>query len=183
MRAFVLAASAAALTATLPASAAVLTIGGSFAEGCYKFAESKTATYDAVQTCDRAFAEQALSRDDELATYVNRGIIKMFRSDYGNSAADFDRAIAMDPKRSEPWLNKAILQFRQGDSAGAIPLFDKAIQLSSDHAEVAYYGRALANEDMGNLKAAYLDLKQAQALRPGWDAPTKDLARYKVSRP
>jgi len=32
--------------------------------------------------------------------------------------------------------------------------------------EVAYYGRGLANEDTGNVKAAYADLKQAASLKP-----------------
>lgn len=180
MKAFVLAASATALAATLPASAAVFTVGGTFAEGCYKFAETRTVTYDALQTCDRAFSEQALSFDDKLGTYINRGIVRMFRNDFVNASADFDRAIAMDSKRPQPWLNKAILHFREGDSAGAIPLFDRAIALRTSRPEVAYYGRALAHEDMGEIDAAYADLKLAVSLDRTWAAPARDLARYKV---
>lgn len=180
MKALVLAASAAAMTAALPASAAVFTIGGTFAEGCSKFAQTATATYDALRTCDRAFTEQSLSFDDQLGTYVNRGILWMFRNDFTSAGADFDRAIAMDSSRPQPWLNKAILHLRQGDSAGAIRLFNRAIALGTNRADVAYYGRGLAHEDVGDVKDAYADLKRAEALNPRWTALAQDLARYRV---
>jgi tetratricopeptide (TPR) repeat protein len=182
MRAFFLAAGAAVFAAPLPASAGVMTIGGSFAEGCYKYADARVATLDAVATCDRAFSEQALSFEDEFATYVNRGIVKMHRGEYTGALADFDRAGAMNPKRSEPWLNIGVLQFRQGDSRAAIASFDKALALGTDVPAVAYYGRGLAHEDLGNLKAAYADLRKAVELRPRWSEPARDLARYQVRR-
>ena len=180
MRALFLAASAAALTATVPASAGVMTLGGSFAEGCYTFAETHNATYEALATCDRALKEQALSSEDEFATYVNRGIIRMTRRDYPSAQADFDRAVRLDPNRGEAWLNMGVLRFKQGDSKGAIPLFDKALKLGTDAPEVAHFGRALAREDLGDLKAAYADLQRAVTLRPNWRDPARELARYQI---
>ncbi len=90
--------------------------------------------------------------------------------------------MAMNPNRSEPYMNMAILQLRNGKSAEAVPLFSKAIELGTELPEVAYYGRALANEDVGNVKAAYADLQRATSLKPKWDAPARDLARYQVRR-
>ena len=182
MKALVLAASAAAIAAAIPASAAVLTVGGSFAEGCYRFAESRVGTVEAVDLCDRAFTEQALSYEDEFATHVNRGIVLMHRRDFTAAQADFDRAVAMIPNRGEPWLNMAVLRMKQGDSAGAIPLFDRALALGTEVPEAAYYGRGLAHEDQGNLKAAYADLRKAVELRPKWQEPARELARYQVRR-
>ena len=182
MKALVLAVSAAALTAALPASAGIMTIGGSYAEGCFRAAEQHNITLESLTTCDRAFTEQALSREDELATYVNRGIVRMLRSDYRRAHSDFSTAIAMNPTRSEPYLNMAILEFRQGNSATALPLFSKAIELGTERPEIAYYGRGLAHEDLGNVKAAYADLQRAVSLKPQWDAPARDLARYQVRR-
>ena len=179
MKALFLAASAAAFAA-LPASASVLTVGGSFAEGCYTFAETHNATYEAITTCDRAFAEQGLSAEDEFATHVNRGIVRMTRRDFASAQDDFDRAAAMNPTRGEPWLNMGVLRLKQGDSKGAIPLFDKALQLGTDAPEVGYYGRALAHEDVGDLKSAYSDLQRAAQLRPSWGEPKRELARYQV---
>lgn len=182
MRAFVLAVGTAMIAVAIPASAAVLTVGGNFAEGCYRFAESRVGTVDAIETCNRAFTEQALSSDDEFATHVNRGIVRMHRREFTSAQADFDRAVAMNPKRGEPWLNMGVLRFKQGDSGGAIPLFSRAIELGTDDPEVAYYGRALAHEDQGDLKSAYADLRRAVELRPKWDEPARELARYQVRR-
>ena len=180
MKALVLAVSAVALTTALPASAGIMTIGGSYAEGCFRAAEQHNATLESLTTCDRAFTEQALTSEDELATYVNRGILRMMRSDFGRAHMDFNTAIAMNPNRSEPYLNLAIMRFRQGKSAEALPLFSKAIELGTEVPEIAYYGRGLAHEDLGNVKAAYADLQRAVSLKPKWDAPAKDLARYQV---
>ena len=183
MRALFLAAGAAVFLAPHPASAGVMTIGGSFAEGCYKYAQGRVGTLDAVVTCDRVFSDQALTSDDQFATYVNRGNVKMHRREYSGAQADFDRAGAMNPKRGEPWLNMGVLQFKQGNSRSAISLFDKALSLGTDEPEVAYYGRGLAHEDIGDLKAAYADLRKALELRPKWIDPARELARYQVRRP
>jgi tetratricopeptide (TPR) repeat protein len=180
MKAFVLAVSVVVATAALPASAEIMTIGSTLAEGCFKSAKVHEPTFYALQTCDRALAEETLSHDDELATYVNRGILRMFRKDFDEARADFDRAINMEPGRAEPWLNLAMLHLRQRDARGALPLFDKALALKTDKPEIAYYGRALANEDLGNVKAAYADLKRAASLKPEWSAPAQDLARFRV---
>ena len=83
----------------------------------------------------------------------------------------------MDPNRSEPYLNMAILRFKQGKSADALPLFSKAIELGTDVPELAYYGRGLANEDVGNVRAAYDDLQRAVSLKPKWDAPANLVPR------
>jgi tetratricopeptide (TPR) repeat protein len=182
MKALVLAVSAVAMTTALPAYAGVMVVGGSYAESCFKAAEQHNATLESLNTCDRAFTEESLSRSDEMATYVNRGILRMMRSDYPRAQSDFSTAIAMSPDRSEPYLNMAILQFKQGRSAEALPLFSKAIELGTEVPEIAYYGRGLANEDLGNLKAAYADLRRATSLKPKWDAPANDLARYQVRR-
>ena len=180
MKALVLAVSAVALTTALPASAGIMVVGGSYAESCFKAAEQHNSTLESLTTCDRAFTEEALSSADELATYVNRGILRMIRSDYSRARSDFEAAIAMNPQRAEPYLNMAILRFKQGDSAEALPLFSKAIALGTDVPEIAFYGRGLANEDLGNIKAAYSDLRRAAELRPGWGDPTRELARYQV---
>jgi len=174
---------AAAIFAASSASASVLTVGGSFAEGCYRFAESRVGTQEAVSTCDRAFTEQALTSEDQFATYVNRGIVKMHRREFSGAQADFDKAGALNPKRGEPWLNMGVLQFKQGNSRAAIALFDKALELGTGEPEIAYFGRGLAHEDVGDLKSAYADLRRAAELRPNWSQPAQELVRYQVRRP
>ena len=181
MKALILA--AAAIVVAAPASASILTIGGSFAEGCFRAAESRVSTPEALSTCNRAFTDQVLTEEDEFATFVNRGIVKMHRGEFTGAQADFDRAAALNPKRGEPWLNMGVLKIKQGDSRSAIPLFDKALALGTGEPEVAHYGRAIAYEDVGDLKSAYFDLRRAVELRPRWREPAMDLARYQVRRP
>ena len=182
MKALVLAVSAAAASATLPASASpsVMTIGGSFAEGCFEAAKNRNASMDTLRTCDYAIAAQPLTPKDTLATYVNRGILRMIRNDYTGAQADFTAATTMDPTRSEPWMNLAYLRLKQGRSAEALPLFSRAIELGTEVPELAYFGRGLAQEDLGNIKAAYMDLRQAAELRPTWNEPARELARFQV---
>lgn len=181
MRALILAAAAAVVAS--PASASVLTVGGSFAEGCFRAAQSRVGTPEALSICNRAFSDQALTADDEFATYVNRGIVKMHRGEFNGAQADFNRAGAMKPERGEAWLNMGVLKIKLGDSRAAIPLFAKALELGTDEPEVAHYGRAMAYEDVGDLKSAYFDLRRAVELRPRWREPAKELARYQVRRP
>ena len=185
MRALFLAVSAAVLFATLPASASpsMMTIGGSFAEGCFEAAEHHNASTDTLRICDTALAAEPLTPKDTLATHVNRGILRMIRNDYPGAEADFMAATAINPARPEPSLNLATLRLKQGRSAEALPLFSKAIELGIEESEIAYYGRGLAHEDMGDLKAAYADLRRAAELKPTWREPAKELARYQVRRP
>jgi len=150
MRALILAAAAAVVAS--PASASVLTVGGSFAEGCFRAAQSRVGTPEGLSVCNRAFSDQALTEDDEFATYVNRGIVKMHREDFRGAQTDFERAGLMKPERGEAWLNMGVLKIKLGDSRAAIPLFAKALELGTDEPEVAHYGRAMAYEDVGDLK-------------------------------
>lgn len=180
MKALILAASVAAISATVPASAQIMTVGGSLAKGCYKAALLRDIGYEALRTCNRAFYEEALPNEDRFATHVNRGIVRMMRREYDGARTDFERAMTMRPNRSEPVFNMGILRFNEGDSAGAIALFSKAIDLGTTKPAAAYYGRGLANEDAGNLRAAYTDLKRAAALEPKWADPARELTRYQV---
>lgn len=182
MKAFFLATSAALVAATVPASASIITVGGSLARSCYLAADARNATTQNLTVCDRALTEQALTERDELATHVNRGILRMVRGDLASARADFDRALAMDPNEPETWLNLGVLHFQQGDSDGAIRMFQRAIELRTKSPAFAYYGRGLANEDRGNIRAAYADLVTARSLRPDWSPPAVQLQRYQVRR-
>lgn len=182
MKALVLAAGAAALTVALPGSAEVMTIGGSFAHSCYLSAKARDSTSRALEECSQALTQEALTTHDRFATHVNRGILRMINRDYANAEQDYDRAIALDGRSGEPWLNMAIMRFNQRRAAEAIPLFDRALELGTIRPEVAYYGRALAHEDTGNVRAAYADLRRAVQLKPRWSEPAIDLARYQVRR-
>ena len=170
-------------TLALPVSSAeagIMTIGSGLARSCYEASEAREATRSNIETCNRALIEQALDRHDQVATYVNRGILHYLSNNLVEANSDYDRAIALDPNEPEAWLNKAMAALIAGDNRAAAPLFDKALALKTSRPALAYYGRAMVNEDQGNVRQAYADLKRARELEPGWALPAQELKRYVV---
>lgn len=164
------------------ATASVVTMGSGFAESCYHAADARAAGQAEMAACNRALTEQALDLDDRVATYVNRGILHLLRADTGQANADFDAALALNPNQAEAWLNKAIVHARFGRPVDAMPMVQKAIELKTRRAALAYFVRAMAYEDSGNIRAAYNDLKRARALDPKWKEPEIELRRFKVQQ-
>lgn len=177
---------AAGLAMTLvPLSAAqggVITIGDGFARACYEASERHDTRKLAFEACDRAFSEQALSPRDEVATYVNRGILHYLVGNLTAANRDYDTALALDPREPEAWLNKGMAALKAGDRAAALPMFEKALELRTVRPALAYYGRAIVFEDSGNLRQAYADLQRARELEPKWPLPAEELKRYVVLR-
>lgn len=173
-----------ALTALpVAASASVVTLGTGYAEGCYHAAEDRDARRSAMDTCNRAMTDQGLDQHDRVATYVNRGILYLIRGSVKEANADFDAALAIDPREPDAWLNKAIAHARFGRTADALPYVAKALELNTSRPAIAYFVRAMALEDSGNVAGAYYDLKRAQALDPKWAEPTIELKRFQVRQP
>lgn len=168
----------------LPAVAAVTVIGTSSARTCYEAALFNSSPQDALKTCDFAIEQEALTRQDLVATHVNRGIVRMHGRDLSAAIADFDQAIALDPEQAEAYLNKAVATSHlPGGWAQALPLFDKAIEKRTRKPALAYYGRAIAHEMAGNVRAAYNDYRQASLLAPEWQDPKVELSRFVVRQP
>lgn len=180
MRAVILSAAGALLIASAPATATVHTVGSSFAESCYRAAEARDTSRIARDSCDKALSEDALSLADRAGTYVNRGVLSMISGDLVRANQDFERALALDPRQPEAWLNKAIAQMRTGNGGAALEMADRSIALRTERPAIAYYIRGVANEDAGNVKAAYADFRRARELAPKWSVPAVELARYQV---
>lgn len=169
--------------AALPASAAasVITMGSGFAESCYRAADIRDASKQSLDACNQALTEQAITPSDRVATYVNRGILFLIRKNVREANADFDAALALDPNQPEAWLNKAVVHARFGKPVDAMPMVQKALDLKTRRPALAYFVRAMALEDSGNIAGAYYDLKKAQALEPNWKEPQIELRRFQVS--
>src|ERR1700754_1419354 len=84
---------------SLPASAAVQVVGSSDARMCYEAADSPlTPSSRDFQHCDDALGVGAsLTAYEEVATHVNRGILRLRRGQIDDAVGDFDAAIALDP--------------------------------------------------------------------------------------
>lgn len=173
---------AALLTAIcVPASASVMVIGNSSARLCYEAADSQLApdTSD-MNRCNMALTEEALSRRDIVATYVNRGILRLRRGQVEQAIVDFNTAIEMDPAQPEAYLNKGAALMRQDNAQEALPLFTASLERNTVRPEVAHYGRAIAYETLGDARAAYNDYRRASELRPDWQDPLVELRRFRV---
>jgi tetratricopeptide (TPR) repeat protein len=173
---------AAAAVAAFPAAAAVTVVGNSAARSCYEAAESlRTALLPAIATCDQALGEEPLSDYDLVATHVNRGILKLRRGDAEGAVEDFDAAIERDPNQAEAYLNKAVALMQHARRAdAALPLFSAAIEKKTRRPALAYLGRGMAHEELGNLRSAYSDYRSASAADPKWKEPRRELARFQV---
>ena len=137
-------------------------------------------TMSDLRVCDEAFASEAMSQHDTVATYVNRGILKLRRNQVGAAIADFDQAIRLDPNQPEAYLNKGSALIRMNHSADAIGLFTVALEHNTERPELAHFGRAIANEDVGNVREAYNDYRRASELDPDWAEPRTELRRFRV---
>jgi tetratricopeptide (TPR) repeat protein len=165
------------------AFASSMIIGSGLARQCYEAADAEIATIQSIDTCNRAIGEEPLAFGDQVATYVNRGILRAHMSDFAGALNDYDRAIRMDPQEPEAYLNKAALVLKQQhDWRGARDLFDAAIARRTRRPEFAYFGRAVASEMAGDYAGAMADYQRASVLAPSWEQPKKELARFTVRK-
>jgi tetratricopeptide (TPR) repeat protein len=174
---------AAATTIAAPAVAAVTVLGSSSARLCFEAAESVVSpTRASLDHCNAALGGEAQSKYDLVATHVNRGILRSRFGDVGGALKDFDSALSLDPNQPEAYLNKGVVLIRENSATAALPLFTIALEKKTRRPALAYYGRGVAHEDLGNLKSAYADYQRAVAEDPKWKAPRSDLARFSVRR-
>ncbi|HEY1604232.1 MAG TPA: tetratricopeptide repeat protein [Allosphingosinicella sp.] len=175
---------AAALAATaVPAVAAVTVIGSTSARMCFEAADAALLpSRDSLVRCNEALSGENLSDYDTVATYVNRGILKLRLGESDSAIADFNTALARDPNQPEAYLNKGIAMLRKPDGwTQAMPLFDEAIARKTRRPALAYYGRGVANELGGNVRQAYYDYREASRIEPKWRDPRLELTRFTVS--
>jgi tetratricopeptide (TPR) repeat protein len=171
----------AACAAAAPASAAVVVLGNSDARMCYEAADSPmTPAARDIRRCDEALLREALSSYEVVATHVNRGILRLRRGMIDAAIVDFDRAIALDPNQPEAYLNKGAALLRRDNAAEAMNLFTIALERNTTRPAIAHYGRAIANETLGNLSAAYRDYTAASRIDPEWREPRLELTRFRV---
>ncbi|WP_300974688.1 hypothetical protein [Sphingomonas sp. LHG3406-1] len=180
MRACILVPLGAALLAAAPAGASVITVGGSHATTCWRAAETRRPDADAWTACNIALATETLSPQDRAGTFVNRGILHMLSQRWDRAAADFAQAERIDPAQAEIYVNQAVVAYEQSDPANARLLATKALGLGTRKPAVAHFVRGVANEDLGQVRAAYADLSEAARLAPRWSEPKRELARYRL---
>lgn len=140
---------------------------------------SEPAYREALQQCTDALeGKQILT--DRIATLVNRGTIEAAAGDTEASLADYGAALELAPDRADVYVARGVALFRGKRPVEAVAEFTHALSLAPATPELVYFDRAMAREDSGDLRGAYADYRQAAALNPAWDAPARELTRFRI---
>jgi len=166
------------------ASQAAVTIygGPGPADDCYKAAKFGGPSDAGIDSCTRAIDAEVMTDHDLAGTYVNRGVIYMAIASFVSAQHDFEQAMKLDPKMGEAIVNHGGALIAQKKYADGIAEISRGLAFNPSEPEKAYFNRALAYESLDDLKAAYYDYSKAAELKPNWDEPRAELARFTVSQ-
>jgi len=181
-RLLALAVGAGVLAFASAAEAAVTVLGGGMARQCSDAALSGESDARFETLCTQALDIELLGPRDRAGTFVNRGVLKLRRKDFASAMTDFNQAIQTKPDLGEAYVNRGAAAVGARRFSDGLADINKALELGVEEPEKAYYNRALAYEGLDNLKAAYFDYQRAVELKPEWDQPKKELARFSVER-
>lgn len=157
--------------------ASIFVTGNPMAQACEHAANYGDTAKQGVDSCTLLLAMPTLTDHDRAATYVDRGGIYLQHKRYPEAQADFDEALKILPDLANAYVNRGSALIGQKRYAEGIADIDKGVALNADQPEKAYYNRAVANEAMGDRKAAYVDYQKALALHPGWAAAQVEVVR------
>jgi tetratricopeptide (TPR) repeat protein len=168
------------LMAPSQAKAAVTVFGSGFAGQCFHTAKYGGDIQAGIADCGRAIATEQLSDRDKAGTYVNRGVLYMALNDYVSAQRDFEASVKLYPSLGEAFINLGGVKIAQQRFADGIVDIDRGLALGPEEPEKAYFNRALADEGLDDVKAAYFDYSKAAELKPTWAPPRTELARFTV---
>ena len=164
------------------AQAAVTVIGGGMAKSCAEAALNGMSDRRSEETCNLALDTELLSPRDRAGTYVNRGIIKLRRTEYTSAKHDFDRAVGLKPDLGEIYVNRGAAMIGMRRYQEGLSDLNRALELGLEEIEKAYFNRALAYEGLDDMRSAYFDYQKALELKPDWEDPKRELSRFTVTR-
>jgi len=174
-------AAAATVLVAESASSQVFVIGNGLGGECYQKTKNSYSSFrDADQTCTRALREQVMTRSNRAATYVNRGVLRMRAGKYDAALADYSEATDLNPELGAAFLNEGAAHIYRQDFEAALAPLDRAIALESADLFAAYYNRAIAKENTGDVSGAFYDFEKSLELKPGWDLAERQLTRFSV---
>ena len=102
--------------------------------------------------------------------FVSEGKRKLKQQDYQGAIAEFDQALASNPKDLNALSGRAEAYYWQDNFEAAIQDFNTVLQLNPDNATFLFY-RGTAHGQLGEYQKAIADYNQAILLDPD-DAPT-----------
>jgi len=174
------------LASSATAQESMLVLGLSLLDQCNNAAASAQRTGHAdiadIETCDAAIGRSWSTAGEIANALVNRGTLHLVRGETDKAVADFTQAIKQDPVLASAYNDRGVALSSQHRQTEAIGDFSRALALKAGNPDQVLFNRAMAYEDTGDLKRAYLDYLEAAELNPGWDQPARQLARFSVRR-
>ena len=102
------------------------------------------------------------------------------KGDYDAAFKDYSKAIEIDPKTVDAYINRGIVCRQRSDYEAAIRDYSKAINLDPKYAD-AYYNRAVSYFHKKHYDKAWKDVDQAQSLgyqvHPGFLQALREASR------
>jgi tetratricopeptide (TPR) repeat protein len=161
---------------------AVTVFGGGYARDCYEAVKKQRVTpFEALEICDTALSQERLSNSNRAATLTNRGILHMRQQRHERALQDYQAAIKLSPGMPEAKINLGAMFYYVGRYADAVTALNDGVRVEDSEARAAaYYNRAIAYEQLGNVEAAYSDYRSALAIQPDFDSAARQLERFRV---
>lgn len=174
---------ASVLAMAIPAaSAQISVIGGGIAQDCYEAAYFQTVSpTQGEKICTKAIESEVMKLENRAATYTNRGVLRMRAGKYDAALSDYATAKNLKPELGAIWLNEGAAHIFRKDYTSALASLDKAIELDSQDLYAAYYNRAIAKENTGDLAGAYADFQKSAELNPDFERTQWQLSRFIIS--
>jgi tetratricopeptide (TPR) repeat protein len=151
-----------AVAIVVPNAQAAISVFGSSgtAKLCYDGAESGSDPGAYIFYCDEAL-NSSMSPHDRAATFINRGVLRLALNEVNSALADFNAGLAVDASIGEGYIDRGASLIEKKQFAEAIENIDKGLSLGAKRPGLAYYDRAIAHEEMGDLCSAYKDYQLA----------------------
>ena len=99
----------------------------------------------------------------EDENYINRGLVKEKMKDFSGAQKDFSKAIELNEKNERAWLCHGNIMSKTKKWETAIEDYTTAIALDPEYG-LAYFNRAMANQNVKNPTAACKDLRKSEDL-------------------
>jgi tetratricopeptide (TPR) repeat protein len=145
---------------------------------CSQAANQQADLKDGLTACNTALSDPNMNHRAELL--VDRGVIQALLGDNAAALRDYNGAIALDSGLGDAYVSRAgvLVTLKRYDEARAD--ISEGLALNASNLHVAYYTRAVIEEESGDVKAAYRDYKAALAIKPDFAAANRELARFKL---
>jgi tetratricopeptide (TPR) repeat protein len=167
------------------AQEAKVVLGPSLFDQCANAAAEAQRTGNAdriaLDTCSDAIQRAWATHSEQALAYLDRGTLYRVRGENQLAVADFTSAIKDDPALAAAYNDRGATYSAMHRSAEAVRDYTQALALHADNAAQVMFNRALAYEDQGDMKQAYIDYKAASEMKPDWDLPARQLVRFHAS--